>query len=252
MKIVTFNLRFDTPNDGEFAFSYRKEEVIRRIQMEQPDVVGFQEMRDEMHRYMEANLPDYYWVGHGRTANLDGEYIPIAFRKDKFKMRAFECFWLSDTPNIPGSKFVVQGSHPRVCNVITLYSIEDKKSFRVWNLHLDNATMEGRRDGLKVAVEKSLAANKAEEMANFIIGDFNAEPGWEEMKAIEEISEYTDVTSHIVHTFHDYYRNERLEKIDYIYIDEKIKPISCNIWDTEEGHICLSDHFPIELVCELV
>jgi endonuclease/exonuclease/phosphatase family metal-dependent hydrolase len=252
MKIVTFNLRFDTPNDGEFAFSYRKEEVIRRIQMEKPDIVGFQEMRDEMQVYMEDHMPGYYWVGHGRTAELGGEYCPIAFRKDKFKMRAFECFWLSDTPNVPGSRFAVQGSHPRVCNVITLYSIEDKKSFRVWNLHLDNATMEGRRDGLKVVVEKSLAVNAVEKLPNFIIGDFNAEPGWEEMKAIESVSEYTDVTAHILHTFHDYYRNERLEKIDYIYIDEKIKAISCNIWDTEEGHICLSDHFPIELVCELV
>ena len=74
MKIVTFNLRFDNPKDGPFAFANRKEEVIRRLREEMPDVVGFQEMRDEMQAYMEANLPEYVILGHGRTAEFGGEH----------------------------------------------------------------------------------------------------------------------------------------------------------------------------------
>ena len=53
MKIVTFNLRFNNPEDGPYSFDNRKEEVIRRLREEMPDVVGFQEMRDGMQEFME-------------------------------------------------------------------------------------------------------------------------------------------------------------------------------------------------------
>ena len=141
MKIVTFNIRFNNPNDGEFSFEHRKEEVIRRIQAEQPDVIGFQEIRDEVQAWMEEQLPEYAWVGHGRTAQLDGEHCPVIYRKDKFKLRNFQCFWLSDTPNIPGSKFENQGYHPRICNMLLLYSVEDKKTIGVFNTHLCNISV---------------------------------------------------------------------------------------------------------------
>ena len=87
----------------------------------------------------------------GRTADFDGEHCPIVYRKDKFKMRAFECFWLSDTPLVPASKFEGQGYH---------------------NLHLDNETL-----------------------PTFIIGDFNAEPGWDEMEPIESCDKYKAAVS---------------------------------------------------------
>jgi endonuclease/exonuclease/phosphatase family metal-dependent hydrolase len=250
MKIVTFNIRFNNPNDGEFSFEHRKEEIIRRIKEEQPDVIGFQEMRDDMQPFMEENLPNYAWVGHGRTANLDGEHIPMVYRKDKFKMRAFECFWISDTPNVPGSKFEVQGYHPRICNVLTLYSMEDKKSIRVMNIHLDNATADARKAGLQLVVDRSLAYNEIEKLPTFILGDFNAEPGWEEMEPIEKCEDYKDVTGHFPFTYHGFFK-EPTEKIDYIYVNDMVNVISCDTWESEEGRICLSDHYPIGLVCEI-
>ncbi len=249
MKIVTFNLRFNNPEDGEFSFENRKEEIIHCIETEQPDVIGFQEMRADMEPFMEEQLPGYAWVGHGRTAELGGEHIPMAYRKDKFKMRAFECFWLSNTPSIPGSKFEVQGYHPRICNVLTLYSIEDKKSIRVWNLHLDNATAFARKAALQLVVDRSLAYNEAEALPNFIMGDFNAEPGWEEMTPISENPMYTDVSKDIPVTFHGFHKTA--EKIDYIYVNELVHPIECSIWESRPGKICLSDHNPICLNCEI-
>ena len=253
MKIVTFNLRFDTPDDGPFSFSNRKEEVIRRLREEMPDVVGFQEMRDPMQEYMEENLPEYVFLGHGRTVDFGGEHCPIAYRKDKFKLRAFECFWLSDTPTVPGSKFKVQGSHPRVCNMICLYDIEAKKSIRVLNAHFDNATPEGRRDALALLLKKSDEYNAVEKMPLFIMGDFNAEPDSPEFAQMVERTDYRDMTTEFPVTYHDYfgYHNAPTEKIDYIFINDMVNPLECVIWESPEGHICLSDHYPISLTCEI-
>ena len=250
MKIVTFNIRFNNPNDGEFSFDHRKEEIISRINAEQPDVIGFQEVRDDVQPWLEEHLPDYTWVGHGRTADLTGEHCPILFRKDKFKMRAFECFWLSDTPDVPGSKFEVQGYHARICNMLCLYHIEEGKSIRVYNTHLCNATAEARKKGLELILAKIDALNTSERMPAFIMGDLNAEPHFEEFAPIAARTDYKDVTSHIPATFHGFFK-EPPEKIDYIFVNDMVKPIECVIWESEEGHICLSDHYPISLVCEI-
>ncbi len=61
IKIVTYNLRWDNPEDGEFRFSNRKEEVISRIREEMPDVIAFQEMRADMQDWMEPRMPEYYF-----------------------------------------------------------------------------------------------------------------------------------------------------------------------------------------------
>lgn len=41
IKIVTYNLRWDAPEDGIHRFSNRKEEVMDRIKEEMPDVIAF-------------------------------------------------------------------------------------------------------------------------------------------------------------------------------------------------------------------
>ena len=38
---------------------------------------------------------------------------------------------------------------------------------------------------------------------------------------------------------------------DYIFINDMVKPLECVIWESPEGHICLSDHYPISLTCEI-
>lgn len=253
MKIVTFNLRFDNPKDGEFSFEHRKEEVIRRIQEEKPDVIGFQEMRDDVQPWMEEHMPEYVFVGHGRTAELTGEHCPVAYRKDKYKLRSFECFWLSDTPNVPGTKFEGQGYHPRICNMVCLFDIEEKKSIRVYNTHLCNVSPDARRKGLELVLAKTDEYNKVEKIPVFIMGDFNAEPHFPEFAPMLAREDYQDVTTHFeitYHAFHGFY-DEPQEKIDYIFINDMVKPLECVIWESPEGHICLSDHYPISLVCEI-
>lgn len=43
MKIATFNVRTDTPVDGENRWQFRKGLILDKLTAEQPDVIGFQE-----------------------------------------------------------------------------------------------------------------------------------------------------------------------------------------------------------------
>ena len=249
IKVVTYNLRWDCPEDGEYRFSNRKEEVLSRIKEEMPDVIAFQEMRDDMQTWMEPRMQEYYFVGHGRDADLNGESIPIAFRKDRMKMRGFECFWISPTPAIPGSRFEEQGRSLRICNVLTLYSIEDKKSFRVYNVHLDHFSAIARQKGMQVVVDYVAALNEKEEMPSIILGDFNGFPDEEELSPITRNPEYTDASKEIPVTFHGFFTCTK--KIDYIFINKLMESKECYIWEDREGKPCLSDHHPVCMLAEL-
>ena len=93
------------------------------------------------------------------------------------------------------------------------------------------------------------ALKATEAMPTFIMGDFNAEPHFEEFAPIATRTDFKDVTAHIPVTYHGYFKEA--EKIDYIFVNDMVKPIECDIWESPEGHICLSDHYPIGLICEI-
>lgn len=250
IKIVTYNLRWDNPEDGEFRFANRKEEVIGRIKEEMPDVIAFQEMRADMQAWMEERMPEYYFVGHGRDADFNGESIPIAFRKDSMKMRGFECFWISPTPSVPGSRYAEQGRSLRICNVLTLYSVADKKSFRVYNVHLDHASEVAREKGMKLVVDYADKLNQHENMASVILGDLNAFPDSDELNPILKNPEYVDASKEIPVTFHGFFVCSK--KIDYIFVNKWMESKACYIWEDREGKPCLSDHHPVCMLADFV
>ena len=42
LKVMTFNLRYDTESDGENCFRLRKPRVLEAFRSEMPDLIGFQ------------------------------------------------------------------------------------------------------------------------------------------------------------------------------------------------------------------
>ena len=98
MKIVTFNLRMDTPDDGPHRFLYRRAAIVSRIRAEGPDILGFQEALPAMYDYLRENLPEYTFLGHGRSERYEGEANPVAFRTDRFALKSCATRWLSPTP----------------------------------------------------------------------------------------------------------------------------------------------------------
>ena len=134
--------------------------------------------------------------------------------------------------------------------MLLLYSVEDKKTIGVFNTHLCNISADARKKSMELMLAKGDEFLAGERMPIFIMGDFNAEPGWPELAAMDDRVDYKDVTKHIPVTYHGFFKAPT-EKIDYIYVNDMVKVISCDTWESEEGRICLSDHFPIGLICEI-
>ena len=143
LKICSYNLRMDTPRDGINAFFNRTPLIAEKLAEYQPDVIGFQEVRPPMRRWLEENLEGYTIIGTGRGADFLNEANVIAYRTDKFLTMSLDTFWLSDTPYVPGSMFTTdQSDNPRIC---TWYGIPPSGCGSITPIWITRALWPGSR-----------------------------------------------------------------------------------------------------------
>ena len=197
--------------------------------------------------------PGYTFLGHGREKDYGGERPMVAVRED-VEILAYRCFWLSPTPDEPGSRFPVQSPCPRTCAVVKL-RLPDGLIFRLYDTHLDHLCPEAREAGLKQLLAVMEADNRQEPLPMMLMGDFNADPGSAEMAPIRENTlGLRDLTAETGPTFHGYGNPEEFIKIDYIFATEPFVSAhtATRLWTqvTDKGTY-LSDHYPVEADFEL-
>ena len=248
MKIVSFNIRCDYGQDGANNFEFRKDLIVNTIRREQPDMIGFQEVLPHVRTMLEESLPEYLFVGCGRGVHFDDESMTVALKKDTVELLMLDVFWLSDTPKKPGSRFEEQSNCPRMCTHALLHLKGDDRPFHLYNTHLDHISSKARQMGLG-AVLKRIREDQADWACPAILmGDFNAEPGSDEIDLMDGMPEMVCVSQGLPGTFHDFGRLEEPMKIDYIYA-MGMESEGCRLWTDREGEVFLSDHYPVEAVC---
>ena len=240
LKICTFNLRVVSENDGENIFFNREGRIIEAVRDHSPDIIGFQEANDYMFDFLRDSLTDYTLIGCGRNADLRGERVPIAFKKSVFEMLRSECFWLSPTPNVPGSRYEDQSNCPRITTAALLKHRDSEQYFWFINTHLDHKSSSARLLGATHLV------NYISELGlPFVLtGDLNASPDSPEIALLKE--HFTDATENIGGTFHGFGRIEEgtMRQIDYIFTALEAKS-SYVLRDVPVNGIYISDHRPV-------
>ena len=105
LRVMSFNLRYDTPNDSANAWPNRKDWVASLVRFHGADVVGVQEALAHMLTDLDTRLPGFARVGVGRAdGRTRGEFSAIYYRTDRLALLDSGTFWLSPTPEVPGSK----------------------------------------------------------------------------------------------------------------------------------------------------
>ena len=241
IKVMSFNMRTQVEADGVNQFRSRKDRILDMLTREDPDVIGFQEVTDEMRAWTREALGSKYTVvGCGRSKDYRGEATCIAFKRDSFELINLETRWLSATPLVPGSRYAAdQSGCPRIYTAATLKHNDSEEIFMFLNTHLDHKGSEARKLGA-LDVVRYLSEQK---LPVIITGDMNAYP---ESMAIQNAKEkLVDLTEHTGGTYHAFGTAE--EKIDYIFADAQTakKPWQCARLERTEHGIYLSDHYPV-------
>ena len=134
-------------------------------------VVGFQEVLPDQRKWLEERFPDYEFTGEGRNADrVNGEASPVAFRRDRFEVLRKGTFWLSETPDVPGSKSWGT-AFPRICTYAVLKDKETGKAFSFANTHTDHKSEEAREKGMLLIIERMKDFGKGAPVV--FVGDHN-------------------------------------------------------------------------------
>ena len=144
IEVMTFNIRYDNPDDGMFAWESRKEMVFWLIEKYNPDILGIQEALKEQMDELDGALNGYRWSGAGRDdGECKGEYVPLFYNKDRFMLSDEGHFWLSENPGEPGSKGW-DAACSRMVSWIKLEEIGSGYEYFIFNTHFDHEGEEAR------------------------------------------------------------------------------------------------------------
>ena len=260
LNIMTFNIRYDNPEDGLNNWKYRKEYVANSILFHDVDILGTQEVLYNQMVDLKRLLPNYEYVGVGREDGKEkGEFSALFYKKDRFTVIDSGYFWLSATPEIVGSKGW-DGAIERIASWAKLRDLISGKEVLAMNTHFDHVGKVARRESV------TLILNKLFELANglpvILMGDFNAHPESEVIKAILNPSNKNHLIdsrsiSPIIYgpswSFHDFGKipYEKRPLIDYIFVNEAVKISRYGVLAETENDTFLSDHAPVLVSVEI-
>ena len=83
LRVMTFNVRYPSPDDGGNVWEARKDILVDAIRKYEPDVFGTQELFDVQGRYIAEKLPEYEWLGISRRGNREDEHMGVFYRRTK-------------------------------------------------------------------------------------------------------------------------------------------------------------------------
>ena len=173
LEVMTYNIRFDNPADsGAVDWDHRRDPVASMIRFHGAHVVGTQEGRLHQLMDLEDRLPDYEWIGVGRRSGGD-EFSAIFYDTRRLTLLAHDTFWLSTTPNEPGSQSW-DAALPRIATWARLRDQRTGNSLFVLNTHFDHESEEARVKSARLISETVGALAKGDPIV--VMGDFNATP----------------------------------------------------------------------------
>ncbi len=172
LRVTCFNIRYMNEKDGPDRWTARRDIFFEALTKGDPDLIGLQEVLHAQAEEIRAKLKGHDFVGVGRDDGKQaGEYVPILFKRDRFQKRDEGHFWLSETPEVVGSKGW-DAQLPRIASWVKLADKQnDNRPLLFINAHFDHRGQTARQESAKLLRKK--AEELAPSMPVIITGDFN-------------------------------------------------------------------------------
>lgn len=245
LTVMSLNIRYPSADDGANLWEKRRALTIATIRAANPDLIGTQELFQRQGNDVVKALPQYAWFGTDRYGGHANEHMGIFYRRDRLKIVEQGQFWLSETPDKPGS--MSWGIDlPRMVNWAT-FQTRDGRKFRFYDTHFPHRDQD---EGARAQAAMLLAARIAEgpkDLPVILTGDFNT---------VESSGAHRALTATLADawlggaprhgpafTFHGF-TGEGDRRIDWIltrgFAVERIATV-----DTHQGAVYPSDHYPV-------
>ncbi|MCP5522410.1 MAG: endonuclease/exonuclease/phosphatase family protein [Verrucomicrobiales bacterium] len=258
LRVMSFNIRYGAASDGDNSWTRRRDLVVKTIRDTNPDLLGMQEVLVFQADFVKRGLPEYAFHGVGRDDGKEaGEFSPVMWRKDRFELLDSGHFWLSETPEIPGS----MGWDTSITRMVSWVALRDLRAggreLVYANTHFDHRGPQARLESAKLIQRK--AGDVPPGMPIILTGDFNT---------TEDDPPYAVLVKGAGETggvrFHDSYRVVHPERspdevsfngwkpvvkgsrIDWVLYTDGFTTVEAHINRVRENGRVPSDHYPVD------
>lgn len=264
LRVMSFNIRYGTAQDGENHWDKRKDFLIETIRSFNPDLLGTQETLSFQRDYIAGKLAEYDVLGVGRDDGREaGEMMALYFKHSRFTKLGGGHFWLSETPDQAGSKSW-DSSLPRMVTWVRLQDRQNRNARPIvfLNTHFDHRGLLARLESAKLVRRRVEELSKENRV--IVTGDFNAGEGSDPYKALFDAidgrkSPLRD-TYRVAHparsgnegTFSDFKASTSDgPRIDWIAVSDGWKVVTAEIDRTSRDSRTPSDHFAVTAVLRM-
>jgi endonuclease/exonuclease/phosphatase family metal-dependent hydrolase len=255
LRVMTFNLRVRTILDGLNIWDLRRKVVVQRVRAFDPHLLGTQEGLASMEEFLRKQLSDYTFFGVGRSdGKRRGEMCGVLFKTAQFEFLDGGHFWLSTTPEKPGSRGWGAIS-PHMVTWVKLRPLNGGLTFYWFNTHFDAFCGRARLESAKLL--RARMVRIAGSMPCLVTGDFNTGPASAPYRTLLAEPSATGSLPHdvfrVAHpvvtrkegTFHFFTGWSGGPRIDWILASSHFQTIDAGIDHTRGPAGYPSDHFPV-------
>ena len=281
LNVASFNIKCGTSHGmgnvkSGNGWDDRKGFIFDLINFAAFDVFGAQEVRYGQLNDLVKALPDYAYIGVGRDdGKTKGEFCPVFYRRERFKLLDSGTFWLSATPETVSKGW--DGGCNRVCSWGYFQDRATKAKFYFLNTHLDHKGPMAKTKGAELIVKFIEEHCKGAQV--IVTGDMNvyqdsewynifAKSGY--LKDTFNAARYRFAPSGTFSTFTP--TRYSTNRIDHIFVSENVEVSSYGVltlhyWRASEDenayetrlpaniekrvvHL-LSDHYPVQVKLRL-
>nr|WP_199100038.1 endonuclease/exonuclease/phosphatase family protein [Dyella sp. ASV21] len=246
LRVMSFNVRVPVAADGPNRWEARRDLMVRTIREQHPDLMGTQELHQEQGDYIVAKLPEYTWFGIDRRGGHSDEHMGVFYRKDVLVLKESGNFWLSDTPDQPGS---ISWGHP-LPRMVTWARFEVKatgRTFYYYNTHMPYRSEDepARVKGAKEILSR--LAQLPKQVPFVLTGDLNTDTSSPTYALLTQQLVDTRTVAPTVEgpekTFHNFTGTPD-QRIDFI-LERGFTPTDFITVTTQRDGRYPSDHFPV-------
>jgi endonuclease/exonuclease/phosphatase family metal-dependent hydrolase len=262
LRIITFNIRYPAPRDilNGNGWPMRKELLFKTIEAFDPDLMGLQEVVPAQGEEIKARFTAYDFLGVPRNDGKSvGEMAAVLFRRTRFEKLRDGHFWLSQTPDVIGSKGW-DADLPRIVTWVELRDLaNDRRPLLLVNTHFDHIGREARLESAKL-LRRRMIELAGDREAVIVTGDFNARP---DSPPYQEMLGPSDSSLRLIDSFREAHpqptsrqfsvhgftgENSAPVRIDWVLRSRHFLTLSAEIDRNSENGRYPSDHFPVEAI----
>jgi endonuclease/exonuclease/phosphatase family metal-dependent hydrolase len=247
---MSYNIRYDITTSNASPWNERHKAISSQLNRFDVDIVGMQEVLVHQKEQMLLDLPGYESIGVGRDDGKNaGEFSPIFYKEERFRVLKSGTFWLSPTPDIPSKGW--DAALNRICTYAQFFDLESKQSFWVFNTHFDHVGEVARMKSSVLILQKIQEVTKGKREIVIFCGDLNLNDDHPTISFLQAqmkdaLLGSKQVKSNMNNTFNNFdLKNEASNRIDYIFTNKKVEILTFETIVEPFGISYPSDHFPI-------